>query len=162
FAQATIRLATAAVDHAAVSASFAANLGADLTTAYSGAVAFLPGTGAGIGLPGTVAIDVALQTPFVYDPALGDLAIDVDCPGGATCAGGTLTRRDGQTGAPASRVYASTSYPTANGITPGHGAVVEVGYVLANSLLAAFATDVGGGPTPVTVHFTDRSYTNVA
>jgi hypothetical protein len=31
-----------------------------------------------------------------------------------------------------------------------------------NSLLAAFTTDVSGGATPVTVHFTDRSYTNVA
>jgi len=162
FAQATIRLATAAVDHAAVTPSFAANVGADLTTVYSGTVAFLPGTGAGIGLPGTIAVDVALTTPFVYDPALGDLAIDVDCPGGANFAGGTLVPMDVQTGAAASRVYASTNYPASNGITTGHGAVVEVVHVPVNSLLAAFTTDVSGGATPVTVHFTDRSYTNVA
>src|SRR5262245_13492265 len=162
FAQATIRCATAAVDHTALSAAFAANVGPNLTTVHSGAVAFLPGAGAGIGLPGTVAVDVALSTPFVYDPALGDLAIDVDCPGGSNFAGGTLTPMDVQTGAAASRVYASTNYPASNGITLGHGAVVEVVHVPVNSLLAAFTTDVSGGATPVTVHFTDRSYTNVA
>ena len=54
-------------------------------------------------------------TANVYDPAAGDLIVDVDYPGGANYSGGALAAMDVQTGSAASRAYASTSYPAGNG-----------------------------------------------
>ncbi|MGE3172260.1 MAG: PKD domain-containing protein [Planctomycetota bacterium] len=161
FAQATVALSTAAVDHAAVTQSFAQNHGADVTTVYSGPAVYLAGTGAGAGLPGRVVIDLPLQVPFLYDPQQGDLIVDVEYPGGANYSGGTLSNMDVQTGtALASRVYSSTLYPLANGTTHNHGAVVEVEFLPANGLFAAFTCDPPTGPTPLAVHFTDTSYSS--
>src|SRR5688572_19551778 len=52
YSNATLSLATAAVDHAATSTSWAANVGPDYTQVHNGPVTVLPGTGAGAGVPG--------------------------------------------------------------------------------------------------------------
>ncbi len=160
FAQGAVSMATAAVDHTSITTSFAQNAGNDASTVYSGPVHFLAGAGNGIGRSGPVVIDVSLTTPFIYDPAAGDLIIDVDYPGGNNYSGGTLSAMDVQTGAAASRAYASSSYPVGNGTTTSHGAVVEVDYVPANGLFAAFKHDRTGGGSPLTVQFTDASYSS--
>lgn len=139
YSQATVSLSTAAVDYAAVSTMWASNHGPDLTVCHSGAVVMQPGIGRGQGLPGPFHIDVPLSTPFVYDPAQGDLCIDCDWPGGAW-AGGTRTPLDidGSAMGRASRVFSSSQYPNANGTTQDHGVIVEVTYApaLANTATA--------------------------
>lgn len=61
FANATVQMATAAVDAMSPSnGSFAANFGPDLATVYAGSVTILPGSSSS---PGPWAVDVALTTP---------------------------------------------------------------------------------------------------
>jgi len=163
YAQGTVSLSTAAVDQAAVtSASFAANHGPDLTVCYNGPVTVLPGTGNGTGVPGPWHVGVTFTTPFLYDPAAGDLAIDTDFPGGTNFSGGTLTSMDidGTATALSSRVFSSSLYPTPNGTTTNHGIVVEVTYVPAQGLYAGFSSDVQGGASPLSVNFSDNSYSS--
>jgi len=131
FTTGTVRLSTAAVDWAAVTTNFAGNHGPDLITAYTGPVVYLPGTGLGVGVPGPYVVDITLTTPFFYDPAVGDLVIDCDYPGGTNFVGGTLSSMDVQTtNSNASRIYASSLYPAANGMDLNHGVVVEVTYTV--------------------------------
>ena len=163
YAQGTVSLSTAAVDQSAVtSTSFAANHGPDLAVCYSGPVTVQPGTGNGVGVPGPWHVGVTFNTPFLYDPSAGDLAIDTDFPGGTNFTGGTLTSMDidGTATALSSRVFGSTLYPNANGITLNHGIVVEVTYVPAQGLYAGFSADVTGGASPLAVNFTDRSFSS--
>lgn len=162
FAQGTVAMATATVDHAAIGTAFAQNVGADAHTVYSGPVTYLPGAGTGIGRSGPVVVDLPLTTPFRYDPAAGDLVIDVDYPGGTNFSGGSLSAMDVQTGAAASRAYASTAYPVGSGTTVGHGIVVEFDWTPANGLFAEFQASVHGGPSPLAVQFTDRSWSSAA
>ena len=49
---ATVRLATAAVDYTLASTNWASNVGPDVTTVYTGPVTVNAGTGAGAGVPG--------------------------------------------------------------------------------------------------------------
>jgi hypothetical protein len=66
---------TAAVD--GLSTTFASNLGADNTTVFSGALPLSSAnTPAGPG-PRDFDIAITLLTPFLYDPALGNLLLDV-------------------------------------------------------------------------------------
>ena len=137
YANATVSLSTAAVDYTAVSPNWAANHGADLTLCHSGPVVVQPGFANGPGLPGPFHVDVTLTTPFVYDPTQGDLCIDCDWQNG-TYSGGTLTPLDVDTSATgrASRVFASSQYPNANGTTQNHGLIVELTYVPATPDIA--------------------------
>ena len=146
FAQATVALSTAAVDQGAATTNFAANHGPDYTVCYSGPVAHPAGTGSSPGQPAPWSVDVALATPFAYDPALGDLAIDVDYPGGGNYSGGGLPSMDvdGRSTALATRVWGSTMYPNANGVWNDHGVVVEVTF-LPSGPGVALASPYGGG-----------------
>lgn len=129
YAQATISLSTAQVDYSAVSTTWSANHGGDLTLCHSGPVAVQPGTGTGPGLPGPFHVDVPLTTPFVYDPAQGDLCIDCEWQNGAWTGGSRSPLDvDDRPAGRASRVFASSQYPNANGTTQNHGVVVEVTY----------------------------------
>lgn len=159
----TIQMATAAVDHTAVTTTWASNLGPDLATVYAGPVTVIPGTGNGTGVPAPFSVDQALTTPFFYDPNLGDLVIDTDFSNVPTPAwsGGTSPSLDVSTATPnASRVFGSTSYPNANGTTQNWGCVIEITYVPANGLYAAFSSNVRGGASPLTVQFQDLTYTS--
>ena len=159
----TIQMATAAVDHTAVSTTWASNLGPDLATVYAGPVTVIPGTGNGAGVPAPYFVDQTLTTPFLYDPNSGDLVIDTDFTNLPTPAwtGGASTTLDVSTATPnASRVYGSTSYPNANGTTQNWGGVIEITYVPANGLYSAFSSNVRGGSSPLTVQFQDLTYTS--
>ncbi|MFO1077336.1 MAG: hypothetical protein U1E73_06370 [Planctomycetota bacterium] len=129
FATATIQMSTSPTGWSAVTTNYATNHGADLTTVYSGAVVHTPTLGTGAWNLQSWCVDVQLQTPFFYDPAAGDLVIDVDYPNGSFT-GGTVGQMDVVgTGANAARVYASSMYPAANGITLDHGPVVELTFL---------------------------------
>ena len=146
FQQATVALSTAPVDFLQVTANFALAHGADRTLVYAGPVTH-PGISGGPwgSAPAPWTIDIALTTPFLYDPSLGDLAVDCDHPGGSNFVGGTLPQMDVQgAGSLSARIYGSTLYPNANGTTQDHGVVVEVTYVGAPGA-AATAIPYGTG-----------------
>jgi hypothetical protein len=71
-----VQMSSSPLDHLALSTTFAANQGADLTTVYRGPLTVMPSTG---DVPNSYNIDIVLAPPFVYDPTLGlDLNIEVD------------------------------------------------------------------------------------
>jgi hypothetical protein len=135
YAQATLALGTAAVDHLAASTTWASNVGPDYTVVHSGPVTVTPGTGAGVGVPGPYMVDIALATPFLYDPGAGDLVIDTDYVAG-TFSGGSLVGLDVTSVNPlVSRVYSSTLYPNANGVD-SLAPVIEIVYTPASGNVA--------------------------
>ena len=160
---ATVQMSTAAVDQANPSTTFAANHGADLLTVHTGSVPFLAGAGTGTGLPGPTVVDLPLTVPFLYNPGTGnDLVVDVDIPAGSY-AGGTVTSLDVTTSTPlASRVFNTTNTSPTGSITTNHGLVMEVEYTLASGLYAAFSASPTRGASPLTVQFTDRSFSSAA
>jgi len=125
---ATVRLATAAVDYTAASTNWAANVGPDVTTVYTGPVTVSAGTGAGFGVPGPYHVTITLTTPFLYDPYAGDLVVDTEhVP--SNYSGGSLVGLDVHIpSVNASRVYSSTLYPVANGVDANCD-VMEIGYL---------------------------------
>ena len=160
-----IDMATATSDHASASTTFAANMGPDLTNVLSGPVTVLPGTGNGTGVPGPWHINIPLTTNFIYDPTTGnDLVIDVQLDGTGWSGGSVQFDNVSATGVPAplgSRVYATAGNTAATGtLGANYCAVCEFTYVPANGLFASFSSDVTGGASPLTVNFTDRSYSS--
>jgi hypothetical protein len=124
---ATVRMATAAVDWTAASTTWAANFGPDVTTVYSGPVTVNSVTVTSTAVPAPNMVTITLSTPFVYDPLAGDLVIDTEHAPSAFI-GGTLTAQDVMTvGVNGSRVFSSTSYPAANGIDNACD-TIEIGY----------------------------------
>lgn len=80
YSNATLALASAAVDCLSPSTTFASNLGPDLTTVYAGPVSVAAGQGLS---PNNWFVDLQLQVPFLYDPTLGvDLVTDFTVPAG--------------------------------------------------------------------------------
>lgn len=145
YSLANISLSTAAVDVSGVTTQWASNHGNDLTLCYSGPVTVQPGTGNGSGVPGPFHVDVTLTTPFTYDPAQGDLAIDTDYANPNFVGGGLVSMDIDNSGAGrASRVYGSSQYPNANGTTQNHGIVVEVSYLPVGGNVA-LSTTYGDG-----------------
>ncbi|MCA8966746.1 MAG: PKD domain-containing protein, partial [Planctomycetes bacterium] len=164
YSSCTVDMATATVDALTPSTTFASNMGPDLTQVYSGPVTVLPVTAS---TPGIWAVDVPLTSNFLYDPTSGnDLVIFSHIPPPATSpiTGNPGLQLDVQsTGALASRIYNSstTVYPNTTGtIGTSHGVVVEVTYVPAQGLYAGFGSDVQGGASPLTVNFTDNSFSS--
>jgi hypothetical protein len=144
FATATVRLATAAVPYNAPSTNVASNFRPDLTTVYSGPVTVQTGAST---VPGPWIVDIALTTPFPYDPANGGLAIDCDISNanGVVWSGGTTPGLDVDSTAntQASRVYISSQYPAANGTNYPFGNIVEVSYLPAAG--SAYSLPYGAG-----------------
>jgi len=95
---------TAAVD--GLSATFAANVGSNDTIVYSGPLTLSSSDTGPPGGPKAFDIVIVLQTPFLYDPALGNLLLDVRNFGG-----GSTTQFDAQitTGDSVSRVFTTSS-----------------------------------------------------
>lgn len=75
FGNVNVRLSSSPNDFASLSSSFAANRGLDEVLCFSGAVTLAPCGGI---VPNSWVVDISLQTPFSYDPARGDLNIEVD------------------------------------------------------------------------------------
>lgn len=166
YATGSIAMSTCPVDQSAVLINFANQQGPDYTVCYSGPISFLPGTGAGTTVIGPTVIDVSFTSPFYYDPNLGDLCIDFDHLLGAnfTPNSSTGTNRvalDVQTtNSLSSRCYASTTYPTATGTSQSYGLVVTLDYSSPTGLFAAFSPSATSGPSPLTVNFTDTSFSS--
>jgi hypothetical protein len=141
--QATLALATAAVDYLSTSTAWASNVSPDYTVVHSGSVTVTPGSGNGVGVPGPMVVDIPCSPPFLYDPNAGDLVVDTDFLAG-TFVGGSLPALDVTTVNPlASRVYSSSLYPNANGVD-ANADVIEIVYspvtggtVATNSVLGA-------------------------
>ena len=152
YAASTVSLSTAPIDWTQVTTNFAGNHGPDLATVYSGPVTIAGGTSNGPGIVPPTVVDITLTTPFLYDPAAGDLVIDVDYPGGSNWSGGTAPgQMDVQaTGSNAARIFASSMYPVANGTTQNHGPVVEMEYLPSSgyAYFASYGTGCGGGGPP--------------
>ena len=159
YGQATVALSTCPLDQAAVSTTLASNQGADRAVVYSGAVnwaAQASQTG-----PTPFGIVVPLTSNFIYDPSLGDLNIEVDLPIQSP-APGSFQLDVQTTNALASRIFVSTGYPGTGTGTIGlnHAVVVQVDYQPANGLYSGFNADVTTGPSPLTVNFTDATFTS--
>ncbi len=156
-----VQLSTAAVDHAAVTVAtaWAGHHGPDLATVFNGNVTTLASAGT---TPNNWIIDVPFTTPFLYDPTSGnDLVIDVDRP----LVAGTSFFLDNvsATGVPAplgSRVYSTTGYPNANGLTINYSLVAELTYVPAAGLYPSFNATPTNPAVNQQVQFTDNSYTS--
>jgi hypothetical protein len=95
---------TAAVD--GLSATFATNVGLNDTMVYSGPLSLSSSDTGPAGGPKTFDIVIVLQTPFLYDPALGNLLLDVRNFGG-----GSTTQFDAENtgGDSISRVWSTSS-----------------------------------------------------
>ncbi len=154
-----VQMSTCPVDQAAVSTTFASNHGPDLATVHNGPVTVLAGGGT---TPNNWYVDIPLAPPFVYDPSLGgDLNIDLatDAAGWVGGAGAALDCQT--TGANVSRMYNLTSYTSPTGsVQQNVGVTVEVGYVPASGLFPAFTATPTVGSSPLTVTFTDGSFTS--
>src|SRR5262249_52535221 len=108
-------------------------------------------------------ISIPFTTNFFYDPSLGDLNIDCDLPI-QTFTGSTaqLDVDNGPT-VSASRVFLSAGYPAASGtVAQSFALVVEVDYVPATGLHAGYSASVTAGASPLTVSFTDHTFTSDA
>src|SRR5262249_50372477 len=159
YTAATVALSTCPVDQTAVSTNFAANHGADMSTVFSGPVSW--GAQAAQTGPTPFGISIPFTTSFFYDPNLGDLNVDCDIPIQTFTGSGAQLDVDTGPTALASRVSLSTGYPAASGtIGSGQAVVVEVDYVPAAGLHSSYAASVTAGASPLTVHFTDQTFTS--
>jgi len=123
YLQATVALASAAVDYLGASTTHANNVNPDYTVVYSGPVQVLPVPASS---PGGWYVDVQFTTPFQYDPTLGnDLVVDTDRLFPNNWSGGGSATNDCSNSL-ASRVYASSLYPNANGVDFGSNPVIEI------------------------------------
>jgi PKD repeat protein len=153
-----VDMSTAAFDQAAVTTNMAGNHGPNLVRVFSGNVTVLGGTGNGTGVPGPTLVDLPI-TPFVYDPSAGDLCIDAFVPMNSWPSA-TGTSLDVQTtGSSCSRVYNSTNAAIGT-IGLNHGTIVEIEYVPAAGLYPAFTANPTTGNSPLSVAFTDASYSS--
>ena len=139
----TVQLSTCPVDQAAASGVFASNRGVDVTTVFSGPVSW--GAQAAQAGPTPFGIVIQLQTPFLYDPAQGDLNIECDLPIQAfTGSGPQLDVESGAATALASRVYLSAGYPVGTGtVNTNHAVVVEVTFLPSGGYASASPYGVG-------------------
>ena len=127
-----VEMSTSATGWAGITTNYVTNHGPDRTVVYdaalNGPVVHAPTLGTAAWTPQSWCIDITLATPFLYDPSLGDLVVDVDYPA-SSFSGTGVGQMDVQSlNSNASRIYASTSYPAANGTTLDHGPVIEVTY----------------------------------
>ncbi len=157
-----IDLASSPSDYLTLNPTFASNLAADVRTVYQGPVTVTPGATAGLGVPAAWYIEIPLQRAFYYDPTAGlDLTVDVYLDG--TGWSGTSRAVDCVSAAGtslASRVTDTTGIAAATGtVTNNFAVVTEFTYESATTLVPRFVADVTRGPSPLTVQFTDDSYT---
>ncbi|MCA8963546.1 MAG: PKD domain-containing protein, partial [Planctomycetes bacterium] len=159
-----IDMASCPNDYLTPSATFASNLGPDLTTVANGPVTVTGGACLGTGVIVPWHIDIPFTNNFLYDPTSGvDLTVDVYLDG--TGWSGTNRSADVVSGAAANalgtRVYSTAGLTATTGtIGTNHSVICEFTYVPANGLFAGFSADVTNGLSPQTVNFTDSSYSS--
>jgi PKD repeat protein len=152
-----VDLATCPVNHAAISTVFAASAGPDVRRVFDGPVTIQGGS---IGpSPQPWFLSIPLATPFFYDPAAGDLVIDIRRDSSPWT--GTTRAIDSVTtpsSANATSLLASHPNDTV-GTLQGNSAVV-VGVVCApvTGLHAWFRADQASGTTPLVTSFTQACY----
>jgi hypothetical protein len=115
-----IRLSTTTVEPQSLGETFADNVGPDEQVVFNGSLSF---SSANVGNPGPKPFDlvIALKVPFLYDPRVGNLVLDVRNFGGPF-----ITSMDA-TGSPAtSRVYSPLFGGSVDSIT---GTVASTGLV---------------------------------
>jgi hypothetical protein len=138
-----IDLATCPTDFLAVSTTYASNLGPDVTTVHNGPVVVQAGSGTS---PTAWHIDIALTTPFLYDPTGGDLTVDIQLTG--TGWSGQSCQADHVSGVTAlgTRLFNTTSATAPTGtIGTNYVAVCEFGYVNPGGGPVATNTTLGSG-----------------
>ena len=157
----TMDLSTAPIDYSAISATWASNHGPDLTNVYNGSFTIAPGSSTA-GVPGPFYATVTFSQPFLYDPSAGDLTIDTMIIGNTTANTPTLDCVTTAGVANARRVYSLTNPPaaTATVIAGEIANVLEFTYTPAAGLYAGFQADVTGGASPLSVNFTDQSFSS--
>lgn len=147
-----VDLCHAALDHTLAGPDPQQNLGEDVVRAFDGPAAIDPGTSAGGGAVGPFYVTLSLTSPFVYYPAWGrDLVVDLTSSGAVTSGG---YRLDAATSVSlgSSRVHAGQVRPTA--------VATEFSFAPHSGAFAAFDVSAASGPGPLTVQFTDRSWTD--
>ncbi|MCR9248748.1 MAG: PKD domain-containing protein [bacterium] len=158
-----VRLSTSPGGWSAVGSDFAANHGSDLTLAYDarvhGPVTYQATPGPTRWTQGTRCVDIRLAQPFLYDPTQGDLVVDIDHPSAGFV--GTRADVDASSGV-GSSVLAGIFYPVASTILYIDPPVLELDYGPAIGLFPEFALDLSQGPSPLTVQFSDRSFSSAA
>jgi PKD domain len=155
-----IDLATCPFDHLTPSPTFAQNRGADVVTVHQGPVVVTPGNGLGQGQPLPFYIDIPLARPFRYDPAQGDLLVDIQLDGTgwsgqSRVADHVSTPANNPRG---SRIYSTAGAAATTGaIGINYAPVCEFGYAPGNVLFPSFVATPARGASPLVVQFTDTS-----
>jgi PKD repeat protein len=157
----TMSLSTSPSKWATLSTTFASNVGADVQVIFKGnlvcnATAWY--------------IDIKLTTPFLYDPSKGALCFDFvrgPTPASGNTYPGAPGYVQGTATAPfkANRVYGSPTAATGSvntGTTAsnGYASCCEVSWLPAKGLYSSFDADKTSGPSPLTVQFTDKTYSS--
>jgi PKD repeat protein len=153
-------LSTAPIDFSAITNTFASNHGADQANVFNGPFTLAAGSTT-VGTPGPFYVTVPFTQPFLYDPAAGDLTIDTT-HSGITIANTPTLDCVNTTGVALARRMQTTTLANPTGtIWAGELAnAIEFTYVPANGLFAGFTANVTTGATPLSVNFTDQSFTS--
>jgi PKD repeat protein len=161
YANATVKLSTAAVPFNAMTTTFASNEGGDVVTVFSGTITVKPTPATGSTNPGVWYVDIQFQNNFLYDPSKGDLLLDVTLPGPR--AGGTSYAHDMLINSPNDcyRMYSYSDASSATGSGPySAGLVIELQYNPANGIYADFKATPVEGKSPLQVQFTDTTFSS--
>lgn len=141
-------LSTTAAAPDALSGTFANNVGADDTTVFSGAWSLSSAFTGPAGGPKDFDIVLTLTTPFLYDPSLGNLLLDI-----RNFAGGTTTFFDttNVVGDAVSRAFTLTG--GVNAPTTDIGSGPSFGLVTQFTFDPVAAPPLGSTPEPTTALF---------
>ncbi|MEZ6036431.1 MAG: PKD domain-containing protein [Planctomycetota bacterium] len=154
-------LSTSPLDYLNIDTTWDNNHGPDRATVFNGNVTIAAGSSTA-GTPGPFHVTITFTQPFLYDPSVGDLTIDSIHSGNTTANTPTLDAVTTAGTALARRAYSLTNPPaaTATVISGEIANVLEIGYTPASGLFASFSPDVTSGPSPLSVQFTDTSYSS--
>jgi PKD repeat protein len=154
-------LSTSPLDFTAISTTWDNNHGLDRANVFNGSFTIAPGSST-TGTPGPFHAVITFNTPFLYDPAAGDLTIDYTALGITVANTPTCDAVTTAGVANAKRVYSVANPPAATAtLWSGDLAnVLEFTYTPASGLYAGFTADVTSGPSPLAVNFTDQSFSS--
>ncbi|MBL8722885.1 MAG: PKD domain-containing protein, partial [Planctomycetes bacterium] len=156
----TLDLSTAPGDYTAMVTTFDSNHGPDRTQVFNGTMTVAPGSST-TGTPGPFYTGLTFPA-FLYDPTQGDLVIDTVHSGGVPANTPTPDAVSTAGLALARRVTTTTNPPPATGTlgTTDFANVLEFTYTPASGLYAGFSANVTTGPSPLSVTFTDQTFTS--
>jgi len=166
---ARIRMSTGAVAATAISTTFAANHGTDVTQVFPsgtglGVIKVAAGSGTGSGVPGAWYVDVTLAQAFMFDPTKGKpLVVEIQLNGSWT--GGTTTSTAAYSGtavsAQGSRAWNTSNWQATTGsVGTNYTLATEFTYIPASGLHTSFKATPMSGPSPLKVQFTDTTFSS--